>query len=156
LPPPRLDHQRLTLNLRELAVHTQTSNWGAATATDQDLIVRVNSDSGTNYGVTQLNGNGTSAASSRSSNNTRIEIGSVPAANAAASTYGTILVDFMNYSNTTTNKTVLVRSNDAGVIVRALVNLWRSTSAITSINILSLAGNLASGTVATLYGIKAA
>jgi hypothetical protein len=66
----------------------------------------------------------------------------------------------MNYSNTTTYKTILANSRvepgDATYSgVETLVNLWRSTSAINTIKIMPNAGTFASGFTATLYGIKA-
>jgi hypothetical protein len=70
----------------------------------------------------------------------------------------------MNYSNTTTNKTALVRQNtvDAADFNGALsaVGLWRNTAAITSIAIkairLGSAQNYSIGSTFTLYGIQAA
>ena len=62
-----------------------------------------------------------------------------------------------NYSNTTTYKTWLSRSNIPADFVGALVGLWRSTSAITTIQFLTTtADTFAIGTTFTLYGIKAA
>jgi anti-sigma-K factor RskA len=65
-------------------------------------------------------------------------------------------IDFMNYSNTTTFKTAINRADNANRGMDAIVNLWRSTSAITSIKLYFSSGNIASGAIATLYGIKAA
>ena len=127
-------------------------NCTTATGGD-DLWIRVNSDTGTNYSLTQMLGNGTSASSSRRTNFSRFM-----ADNAYPSTTQGFnqIVHFMNYSNTTTYKTFLSRANRADQYVGSTVGLWRSTSAITSINLL-LAGALsfASGSTFTLYGIKA-
>jgi hypothetical protein len=62
----------------------------------------------------------------------------------------------MNYSNTTTYKTVLNRMDDASTYVATNVGLWRSTAAINSITIVAGTGNLPVGLMATLYGITAA
>ena len=59
------------------------------------------------------------------------------------------ITHFMNYSNTTTYKTLLTRANNANNGVNAEVNLWRSTAAITSISI----NSLKAGTTFNLYGI---
>ena len=67
-----------------------------------------------------------------------------------------VIVQFMNYSNTTTNKTVLSRANNAATGTDAIVNLWRSTAAITSIYVYVPSGNFATGSTFTLYGILAA
>jgi hypothetical protein len=72
--------------------------------------------------------------------------------------YSNAIINIQNYSNTTTYKTALLRSNLAtGTYpgVDAFVGLWRSTSAITSITILPASNNLLSGSTFTLYGIKA-
>lgn len=64
----------------------------------------------------------------------------------------------MNYSNTTTYKTVLAKASLPSTEVVARVGLWRSTSAINTVQIKGNgAGNLlAAGMTATLYGIKSA
>jgi hypothetical protein len=111
----------------------------------------LNSDTATNYSQTWL-ANGTS---SRESSQTRGRIGGI---SETANDVTTVLTTFLNYSNTTTYKTVLSKSsnlntnNDTNVF--AGVSLWRSTSAITSIRLFSGANIFGTGTTATLYGIK--
>jgi hypothetical protein len=63
----------------------------------------------------------------------------------------------MNYSNTTTYKTWLSRSGASDRATEALVGLWRSTSAITTIALSIDAGaTYSTGSTFTLYGIAAA
>jgi len=63
----------------------------------------------------------------------------------------------MNYSNTTTYKTVVYRQNEAANFISAGVSLWRSTSAINRITLNATSTNsLQAGTQVSLYGIKAA
>jgi hypothetical protein len=69
---------------------------------------------------------------------------------------GNIIFQLQNYSNATTNKTVLCRSGVADDLTRAMVGLWRSTSAVTSILTAPVSGSFATGTTLTLYGIQAA
>ena len=114
-------------------------------------LIRVNSDSGSNYSRTSVYGNGSSAASERTTSQT--------SAYYQASTSGFWYSDFnfMNYGNTTTFKTILCRNGDAGASTWGQVNLWRSTSAITSISFISASGaTIATGSTFTLYGIAAA
>ena len=114
-------------------------------------------DTASNYSYTYITGNGTTAASARSSN--QISAFLDYNAFAAADNQHNGIYHFMNYSNTTTNKTILSRSNRAASGTDATVVLWRSTSAINQIQLALGAvasGNFASGSVATLYGIKAA
>lgn len=106
-------------------------------------------DTGSNYSFTQLYGDGSSAASLRQSNQTW-GYGGVLGANSNT------IIQFQNYSNTTTNKTWIARGSAPGAYVDAVVNLWRSTAAINRIQVTSdTAGTYAVGTTLTLYGIKA-
>ena len=116
--------------------------------------MRVNNDTGTNYSFTSIEGDGTSASSNRD-NNDFMYVGFAP--QTSATTKGELISHFMNYSNTTTYKTVLHRANAAGFGTQARVHIWRSTSAISTISIL-FDGTVKykTGMTATLYGIKAA
>ena len=115
-----------------------------------ELRYRLNGNTGSNYSFTQLYGDGTSAGSARDSNRTTGRLGSTR-------TTGNVQIGyFQNYSNSTTNKTVLSRESTAGSIVQAFVGLWRQTSAITSIEFLTETGTFSSGMTFTLYGIAAA
>lgn len=105
--------------------------------------------SGTGYSFTQLYGAGGSAGSSRDSGRSTGRIGST------RTTRNTTIGHIMNYSNTTTYKTVISRDGTSDVITQAFVNLWQNTAAITSIVFTPETGTFSSGTVFTLYGIKA-
>jgi hypothetical protein len=59
-------------------------------------------------------------------------------------------------SNTTTFKTLLQRGGSASDRTAAWVNLWRSTSAITSLSIATFGGNFATNSTFSLYGIASA
>lgn len=119
---------------------------------------RFNSDSGTNYSLTDLYGNGSTAASSRASNQTKGSFAYFVVADSPVE--HNAILHIMNYSNTTTFKTALSRSNRGSANnfpgAEAIVNLWRSTAAITSITLLPNAGNFVAGSTFTLYGILAA
>ena len=117
--------------------------------------LRFNSDTGSNYSRTVLAGTGTSAVSLRSTSSARIDIDSY-ASNSSTDFNKNIIVQIQNYSNATTYKTLLSRANNASDGVDAIVGLWRSTSAITSINLALNTGTYAIGSTFTLYGIKAA
>jgi hypothetical protein len=115
--------------------------------------LRLNGNSGTNYSRINLTGNGSTANSYSGSNETQFDL-SVAAG--TSSTVPTVqIISINNYSNTTTNKTILSRYNLASGAVEAMVGLYRSTSAITSVSYFTQ-GTMQIGTTATLYGIKAA
>jgi len=118
------------------------------------LYVTLNSDTASNYSYTLLTGNGSSATSAR---------GSITAAyfgNSTLTIGGTnSVVHLMNYSNTTTYKTLIGRNNAADGAqpnATAAVNLWRNTAAITSVLVSYYNVNFATGSTFSLYGIKAA
>lgn len=117
---------------------------------------QLNTDTATNYSTTRITGNGSTATSSRQTNQTSIMIDGEFGGTSTIPTFGT--VDLLNYAGST-NKTCLVTNNcdknGTGGVGR-LVGLWRNTAAITSIKIIGvgLVYNLGVGTTATLYGIK--
>jgi len=115
--------------------------------------IQLNSDTGSNYSITYLYGTGSVAASGRGSDATFIYIGHLTGYLTTDNPMN-IITQIQNYSNTTTNKTLLSRSNNTGTDVDAIVGLWRDTSAINSINIQFQSGtNFQSGSTFTLYGI---
>lgn len=123
-----------------------------------ELRYRFNDDSGTNYSFTQLFASNTSISSSRDSSRTYGRLGST------RTVRNTHIAHIMDYSNSTTYKTVLSRENtisNSGVntgqsIVQAFIGLWRSTSAITKIVLTPETGTFNSDMTVTLYGIKEA
>jgi hypothetical protein len=130
----------------------------ASVDSDGDLRYRLNSDTGSNYSGTLVWGDGSTADSTRASSQTSGITNSYGGFNTTLG--GSVqILQLMNYSNTTTYKTILSRTNAAANGVDATVGLWRSTSAITSIEIgknSGMSGTFQIGSTFTLYGIKAA
>jgi len=124
----------------------------AKSASSETMLMRVNSDTANNYSSTRLIGDGSTAASNRVSSNSYATI--------SGGNTGTpdsmIIVNLMNYANTTTYKTFLSRFSQAANETDAAVSLWRSTAAINSLVIQGTVGYLGNGSTFTLYGIKAA
>jgi len=121
-----------------------------------EIHFRVNSDTATNYSMTILSGNGTAASSLRqTSSSAGIQIGYNGVPNTTLGNQ-TSITNIQNYSNTTTYKTAISRSNNAAFGTDAIVGLWRNTAAITSITIKPTSSSFATGSVLTLYGILAA
>jgi len=117
----------------------------------RQTYMEINGDTGSNYSRTIMSGTGSSAVSARNSNQFQTYL----------DYYGVVettptnkIINFMNYSNTNTFKTVLTRSNDASLGTDAIVHLWRSTAAITQIKIYIDAVNFAVGSTFSLYAIK--
>lgn len=124
------------------------------TATSAYSRIRVGNgsvDTNSNYSWTYLFGSGSGSASGRSANETFLQFiytnSTAPAAH---------ITQFMNYSNTSTQKIILSRTANTINGVEADVGLWRSTSAINTISLIQSSGDFAIGSTFTLYGIKAA
>lgn len=137
----------------DLLVVTQTA-FTAAT----DVYFRFNGDTATNYSYTILYGDGTSAGSARASS---ASAGILDYYGNPTTTLGNSMMYFnvFNYANTTTYKTTLSRSSRGSGGTDAIVNLWRSTAAVTSITLgggSALSQGWVNGSTITLYGIKAA
>ena len=133
---------------------------GSATfSADSSLYVQYNGDTGTNYSSTRLYGDGTDDLSSRTSSANAAQIGAGDGQ--SASVMQTCIVQIQNYSNTTTNKTAIARWNRSDAEVSTTVSLWRDTDAIDAIEVYGGFGNgtknsnMQTGTILTLYGIKA-
>jgi hypothetical protein len=128
----------------------------AQVASNNSLRIRYNSDTGSNYSYTQLQGNGSTAVSGRDSNLTS---GEVAETTASTSLELAVIAHIQDYSNTTTYKTLIGRGNRADSLVDATVSLWRSTAAITTIDLAMGSGfpanNFATGSTFKLYGIEA-
>jgi hypothetical protein len=122
---------------------------GSTSNATQNIRFQFNGDTGSNYSYTRVLGNGSAASSERQSSITSGGVGDW------GTDRGMLSANIQNYSNTTTNKTVISRSSSEGY-VSAYVSLWRNTNAITSVTFLkNLGGDFTSGTTFTLYGIGA-
>lgn len=117
-------------------------NWG----------IRFNGDTGSQYSRTLIFGNGSTPGSDRQSNSTSANPGFLTANGSPT------IIQIMDYTNTTTNKSWLARAGDASDSVSQSVGMWRpaslATGNITSITLFSDGGSyIESGTTVTLYGI---
>ena len=112
------------------------------------IFTNVNGDSSTNYSKTSLEGENNIASSSRNSNINSPLFGYT----ASTTNFGTTIINYMDYANTTTYKTFIGRGSYSDYVV-ASVALWRNTAAINEIKIL---GSFATGSTFKLYGIEAA
>ena len=138
----------------------------SATTHSSSTFVNVlfNSDSGTNYSISELYGTGSSALATRASNTDQAWIGlDVSISNVLGDSV--ITSNFMNYANTSVYKTYIARTNRGNSSLdyagtNLVVGNWRNFAAITSVAIRNTRGNVpynfATGSTFTLYGIAAA
>jgi hypothetical protein len=129
---------------------------GAVSVNTAGIVAQVNGDTATNYSFIELYGSGSAAGPYRLSN-VSVFAASQYSLGISNTNPSTNILHFMNYANTTTYKTILLRSSDASNGTTATVNLWRSTAAINSITLkMQSTYTMNTGTVLSLYGIKAA
>ena len=131
---------------------------GNCVSVSRYLIYRFNSDSGTNYSMTSLGGDGSSAYSIRRSSDTYLFTNNYSGASDTIPQL--VTTDIFSYAGSTFKSSLSTVSNDkngSGTVDRT-VGLWRDTSAITSITIYygGALADIAAGSTATLYGIKSA
>lgn len=116
-------------------------------------------DTGTNYSTTRMSGNGSAATTGRATGSDFMRFQNVSGQSTSSSNPTSLVVNFMNYSNTSHKKTVINQVSQLGGSypgTELIVNLWSSTSAINAIQIYPYSASFAAGTNITLYGIAAA
>jgi hypothetical protein len=120
---------------------------------DDEFQLRFNSDSGSNYRVLFLYGDGSTANAAEYITTTFAQMGGIYATGTRT---GSSFINIGNYSNTNVHKTVVNVAN-SGSYLQFRTNTWRSTAAITSIDaFLGSSATFTNPTTFSLYGIKAA
>jgi hypothetical protein len=125
---------------------------GSSNANGQ-WYARFNNLSTTLYSFTNIRGNGSIADSAKSADDVSLFFN-------YSNTYSTaqpamITMDIFSYAGSTNKTSLLTYNGDrngSGMAERT-VGLWRSTAAITRVDIFSGSGSFTSGFTATLYGI---
>lgn len=119
------------------------------------LGVRYNGDTGLNYSVHRLGGNGSSAVSS-GGNNDWAYLGVASAASASSGSFGAGVWDLLDWADTNKRKTSRsLNGTTSGNEINLYSSAWYSASAITSIAITSFSGgNIDVGSRFSLYGLK--
>ena len=143
--------------------HLQIRGLTRATSSDtaSQSQMRINGDSGNNYTLHDLYGTGSTVGAESgfgSGYNYMFGLDRTTAANSTANTFGTFIMDIVDYTNTNKYKTVKSLSgydaNGAGQ-VKVWSSLWLNTSAITSLVISPQDGsNYAQYSSFALYGIR--
>ena len=121
-----------------------------------DAKITLNGNTSSTMSSTRLAGNGTSASSARTTGGVGpfyiTYNGSIPGTPQRNIT----VINFMNYSNTTTYKTLLIRGNATDGSIKAEAILFQNTGAISSFTLDAIGQNFDTGSTFSLYGIKAA
>jgi hypothetical protein len=114
-------------------------------------------DTSGNYSTHQMYGDGSTVATAANFSANETYMGTGPAANNLADTFGVAIIDILDYSNTTTNKTIRslngVDMNGSGYVGLNSA-AWLNTSAINILSLYPSAGSFAQYSQIALYGIK--
>jgi hypothetical protein len=142
--------------------HLQIRILGRVTPTTavENIGVFFNSDVGSTYSQHYMLGSGTAVSAGSNANTTGIGTGGrMPGASVASNIMGVSIIDILDYQNTNKYKTIRILSgwdsNGGGEVWFASGN-WRSTAAVTSIDLRELygSGGWTSSSTFALYGIK--
>ena len=128
-----------------------------STADAIGLRMRLNNDTGGNYTLHRLIGNGSTATAEGATPQSSMLLS--PSGSVFTVTPTTLILDLHNYASTTQNKTArwMVgsdRNGSGGVTLGS--NLWQSTSAVNEVKIYLDSDSFTTGTTVSLYGIKGA
>jgi hypothetical protein len=123
---------------------------GTLTTGADNVCLQFNGDTGSNYSVTTLLGDGSTVSSFRTSNTSNC------GRDAMSNVQSNVIYNINNYSNATTHKTVLGRSSATNYGARTSVSMWRNTAVINQIVLFPTGYTFSVGTVLSIYGIKAA
>jgi len=136
------------LQLRGITKNTSSGTFAA---------MRFNSDSASNYSAHYLDGDGASVTAGAASNYDRSYFG-YAGTSSQTNIFGVSVVDILDYKDTNKFKTVRILTgvdvNGSGGYVELSSSSWRSTSAITDINVFFSSNNFAQYSQIALYGIK--
>ena len=127
-------------------------------ATTASFCTRMNANTSGVASYTILQGNGSSATSTRNTATTFDTLIPIAGNTSTSGIFSSVTYHILNYANTSTFKTCIARSandlNGSGTTTLQ-TGLLRSTSAITSIQLFEYDGNpMISGTSYALYGIR--
>jgi len=135
------------------------------TTGNEDLGVRFNSDTGSNYSYHQLIGNGATVSAFAGVTQTFMFAGQTMGSwTNAANMFSANVIDILDYADTNKYKTIrtleggdqngnVAPNSDTGSI-GLTSGSWRNTNAITSIKLYPTGGTISEYTTYTLYGIK--
>jgi hypothetical protein len=139
------------------------TNYASGTGGGIENYIRVGNgsvDTGSNYTIHELAGNGSTARAGAATSQTKSLLGYSPRNADLANTFGVYVCDILDYANTNKYKTFRSfaghsMNGSADGDVELFSGLWMSTSAINTIEISTLAAtNFTQYSTIALYGIK--
>ena len=135
--------------------HLQIRGLARTPSGNDQIDLRFNGDSGNNYSMHGLSGDGASVASEGYGTQNRIFAVNSPVTN--ADVYCVSVIDILDYANTNKNTTVRTlqgRDTNGAGILALNSGAWYNTAAVTSITLAARVYNPTSISSFALYGIK--
>lgn len=122
-------------------------------AANDNVIIRFNGDSGTNYSIHNLQGTGSSVVSGAGANETKVIARAI---GGNTGNFGAVIIDILDAFQTTKYPTVRSLGGYANVQVELGSGSWRSTAGISSITLdQDVGSNFLTGSRFSLYGVTA-
>jgi hypothetical protein len=112
-------------------------------------LMQINGDSASNYFMSGMRGNGSTAVSY--TQNTGYGFFDY-AGDTLVNSTSLSKIQFMDYSLTDKHKTFLTRQDNASDVTEAMVHRWASNSAISSLRFYWTSGSFAAGSTISVYG----
>lgn len=113
-----------------------------------NISLQFNGDTSASYSITRIQGDGSTAGSSRYNSVTSMY-------GPYSATQNTTIWQIPNYTNETLYKTGLAKGGGAGTQVELYTGLWQKQNPITSITVVTPSANISAGSVISIYGIAA-
>jgi hypothetical protein len=130
-----------------------------STTGGNNVLVRLNGDTGANYAAHRLRGDGSTVAVYSSVSQTSMNLFASVSLNDAASVYGPAVLDVLDAYSASKNKTLrslqgmAISASTSAVELRS--GFWNNTSSITSVTLTpETTGSFVSGSRFSLYGIR--
>jgi hypothetical protein len=112
-------------------------------------LMQINGDSASNYFMTGMRGNGSTAVSYIQNT---VHGFFDYAGDTLVNSTSLSKIQFMDYSVTDKHKTFLTRQDNANDVTEAMVHRWASNSAISSLRFYWTSGSFAAGSTISVYG----
>jgi len=135
-----------------------TSRDNRATIGGNNVLVRLNGDTGANYANHRLRGNGSTVTSSAQTSMTSMNLFASHSLSDTASSFGVAVLDVLDCYSTSKNKTLrclqgVPTATDPAVELRS--GFWNNTASITSITFTpETTGSFVTGSRFSIYGIR--
>jgi hypothetical protein len=124
-----------------------------ASSTVDNMNLRLNADTGSNYSYVIMRGLGSGSGSSSSESGQTFMRADLFGSGVETDFDNFYIIQIMDYSATDKHKTVLNRMNNSSQNTGAIAGRWASTTAVNQVSIFINSTTFAIGTTVSLYGV---